>query len=209
MWDGLFQPYDIRKRIEDVRFVPIVDMDYEAWRTLDYRNLRPTAKNRIAEAIAENDLVGFFVVDVTEKARTKPRYLWPTRRRMRRQYEEDQGGGGGSPHDFFKNEADEAFQSNIADTIDDLIARLIRDRNWFRNTLVRAVATKMSAYVVDRLHITEEEFKRAIEKLRDGEITLDDADAALEVIVYLSQEGYSLEEMEEFFNELDPDYEFS
>lgn len=70
IWGGFFKSYRV------VEVIPIYRMSKEDWELLDWEDLRNTAKNRIVDMLTP-DFLGFAKVNVFDKGRAKPNYLWP------------------------------------------------------------------------------------------------------------------------------------
>lgn len=70
MWNGIFKSYQV------VEIIPVYEMSKEDWDLLDWGDLRNTAKNRIAESL-DKDFLGFAKVNIFDKGRAKPNYMWP------------------------------------------------------------------------------------------------------------------------------------
>jgi hypothetical protein len=113
MWDGKFLP--MQKSVETVRFIPLLEMEEDDWRILEYERLRSVAKNRISSMIFEGTLIGFFRVDVLNKAKAKPNYYWPGSAEMLKRFQETRD------HDFFRNREDDDFDSDRADQVSTLV----------------------------------------------------------------------------------------
>lgn len=113
-WDGVFSPI-IKSVVGSIQFIDISNVSIEDWSILDYDNLRPVAKNRIADMIVNGTLTGFFRVNVLTKAKTKPHYYWPADEEMMGKYSNDD-------HSFFVNEQDVDDTSSAADEVDNAIA---------------------------------------------------------------------------------------
>jgi hypothetical protein len=70
LWRGLFKSYRV------VEVIPTYRMTKEDWELLDWEDLRNTAKNRIVDSLGP-DFLGFAKVNIFEKGKAKPNYLWP------------------------------------------------------------------------------------------------------------------------------------
>lgn len=130
--------------INSVEFVPVEEMSLKDWTILDYFFLRNTAKNRIADLIVAGNLIGFYRVNVLEKASTKPYYYWPATTLLAGEVDEDDP----ETWDFFGNESEDEFESDSVINIDNLITEInfLTTSELRRLLAMVAVANKESDY---------------------------------------------------------------
>lgn len=105
---------DMLRKSLDSEFVSIHDMTPADWRVLEYENLRNRAKNRIAEMIIDGDLIGFYRVNVVEKARAKGQYFQPVSDTT---IDEEHGG--------FENSEDDEVLSDDAETVNMILSDIV------------------------------------------------------------------------------------
>lgn len=79
-WKGAFAP--MQKHVVSVRLVLLSHMTQEDWDVLDFDELRPSAKEALAEAILDGVVAGFWRVDVDMHKASRPhggksRYFYP------------------------------------------------------------------------------------------------------------------------------------
>lgn len=74
----------ILKSTGTVTFIALEEMSSWDWENLEYPFLRNKAKARIADLIASGSLIGFYHVNIVEKAKgkTKPHYHFPATKDM-------------------------------------------------------------------------------------------------------------------------------
>ena len=188
MWNGAFS---FQKTIGIVRFVPLSEMTPEQWRILEYENLRETAKNRIADMIVAGELLGFFHVHLTEKAKgpAKPDYFWPADKSAVDEFRDN------NSKKWFRHEPDTDLENASVEKVDALAA------DWamiltvvLPSLILREVAVEAS----------EEEIQREIEKsIETGNIdNLTRPDAALILAIWTFKTFSTEAERESFMEEL-------
>jgi hypothetical protein len=184
--ESLFKGVLLSKSIGTIRFVPLLEMTEDDWRTLDFEYIRDVAKNRIAEQIVERDLVGFFQVNIVEKAVGKERYYMPATEQQAEKFARAE-----------TIEADDIGFGSIAE-VDDLspIAKTIVDQHSTMS--IWPPATALLAVEVIREQIS----KREAEELELKSKELNESDLALLYLTYLYKYS-SLAEVENFVEETD------
>jgi len=138
-WSGAFSP-TFKKTIATATFIPLEDMSEKDWLTLDYFNLRNVARNRISDLVVEGEIVGFFRVDILEKARhTKPRYFWPATQAMYIRFKNNDDGDEDAPK-FFRNKSDVEFINENSEYILDKIGTYSSTLFWPTAKLMALIA---------------------------------------------------------------------
>lgn len=106
-----FWSRDFLRKSLDSEFVSLHAMTPADWRVLEYENLRNRAKNRIAEMIIDGELIGFYRVNIVEKAKAKSRYFQP----VSDVTIEDEHGG-------FENSVDDEALSDDAESLNMILS---------------------------------------------------------------------------------------
>jgi len=184
MWDGSI----LKKSLAAVIFVPISKMTAHDWRVLDFENLRPVAKNRIAEAAATRDLIGFLHVTALQKGNKRDGYYSPATQEIRdRAFEGD--------NSWFTNDPDGPLLSVEA-------IQLQKSMDSF-GLLSTAAGLILAARLLDFL-IGSNEFEKAqqvAEAVESGE-RLEAQDEALRLVL-MSAWTKELDELEQLAADID------
>lgn len=186
MWNGIFSP-TFTKSIGSVRFVPLVEMTSEDWRILEFEDLRPEAKNRIASQVVKGELLGFFHVNVTTKAKAKPDYYWPANRAMLDEFNSSKSS------DFFRHEVNGGIEGGTAKRLDSLMTKA------FSSLTVRTAMVIVGTLLIKA---KKEENKKELEKITEENLAkLNQDDLATFISILMLWEN-SLEESENLISEL-------
>lgn len=185
MWNGAFSP-SMRKSIGAVRFMPLSQMSSRDWDWLEYDNLRETARNRIASTIVSGNLIGFFQVMITEKAKAKNEYLWPATKLMLDEFE----AGDLMGPDFFRYESDVDAENPAVEAVETLRSGATFLTIPMILSILRVVAqvsedeyTKQHAEEVDERLLSEldrEDIEILLAAIMLWELQLDEAERLLD-----------------------------
>lgn len=146
----------MEKTINSIRFVPLSQMTEDDWDILDWDMLRNKAKNRIAATIVAGTLKGFYHVNVLMKARAKPDYYWPAEFGDRGSLDSDTA-------DFFRYEADDEFESDDVENVD----QMILENSLLPARHLQLLLASLSAWVLTHDEVLDEDAER-IEDLKDA-----------------------------------------
>lgn len=138
----------MEKTINSVTFVPIWQMNENDWEILDWDFLRNKAKNRIASSIIAGTLSGFHHVNVLMKGRAKPDYYWPT------EFGDEELDS--DTAEFFRYEADDEFQSDEVENVDQTIIELQLLNEEYQTRLLERLIAFVTAGVPGAVALQED-----------------------------------------------------